>query len=310
MFMQAPPKAARSGGAWFVQVAFASEWTFSAEGRSLSTDLKDSLLKAKLLSSLFCISLGPSPEYKVSGADWSFAATKSLKHTFFVDFFPPKPVIILFSVHLCCSVMVKIVLALDLEELKPKRLEVIFYIYIYVVTATDYCSPDSSSLVCFCRRISVCDTMAFACFCQFCCLSRRIWWCFGFFVAAFDLPPVSEITELCFIQLSESKIVTQCYRPISPFYSRKCHLRQSEKLEWQCVLLWRFVALFLLILIYPLAFISVFLYGLLAKCLQHLFWFWGSPPGALCPFLRLGSDLAQPDESSSWISRTYNFSLH
>lgn len=45
--------------------------------------------------------------------------------------------------------MAKIVPALDLEKLKPKRLEVIFYIYIYVVTATDYFSPDSSSLVFF-----------------------------------------------------------------------------------------------------------------------------------------------------------------
>lgn len=199
MFMQAPSKAARAGGAWFVQVAFASEWLYCPERRSLSTDLKDSLIKTKSLSFLFPISLGLWPQYKASGADWSFPASKYLIHTFSFLFFHPKPVLISFSVHLCCSVMVKIVLALDLKELKPKKLEVIFCIYIYVVTATDYFSPDSFSLVCFCRRISVCYTMAFACFCQYCCLSRGIGCCFGFLCCC--LQPTTSVRdqELCFI---------------------------------------------------------------------------------------------------------------
>lgn len=89
--------------------------------------------------------------------------------------------------------MVKIILALDLEKLKPKGLEVIFYIYIYVVTATDYFSPDSSSLVCFWQDsqlvtlwpLNVCVSIA-ACLEGFGVV-------LGFCVAAFNLPPVSEI---------------------------------------------------------------------------------------------------------------------
>lgn len=222
MFIQASPKAAGAGGASFIQAAFASEWLFSPEGRSLSTDLKDALLKAKSLL-CFPFSWGPDQSTKHQVLTHLFLTLIPSYILFFI--YPPKPVLISFNIHLCCSVVAKIVPALDLEKLKPKRLEVIFYIHIYVVTATDCFSPDSSSLVCFGRRISVCDIMAFACFCQYCCLSRRVWCCFGFLCCC--LQPTTSVRdrEHCFIQLSEGKIVTQCYRPISPFYSRKCHLK-------------------------------------------------------------------------------------
>lgn len=89
--------------------------------------------------------------------------------------------------------MAKIVPALDLEKLKPKRLEVIFYIYIYVVTATDYFSPDSSSLVLFLAGVSQPVTLwplhvfvsVAACLAGFGVV-------LGFCVTAFNMPPVSE----------------------------------------------------------------------------------------------------------------------